>query len=125
MSAAFTLDETKAILKHPQVHAAMQSIVRDRSIVPPRNPPPWMYGDKPVPTGPFRLFRASVEAAVRLALDTAKDRDRERLLILLRLTEGQDTPATILAVGLTCEEYAVAMQQGPASLPSWRAFNHR
>lgn len=121
----FTLDETKAILKHAHVHAAMQTIVRERAIVPPRNPPPWLYDGKPVMVGPFRLFRASVEMAIRNALDTAKDRDRERLLILLRLTENEDSAPVILAVGVACEEYAVATQQGPNSLPSWRTFNHR
>lgn len=121
----FTLDETKAILKHPAVHAAMYNIIRERSIVPPSNPPPWVYNGKPVMVAPFRLFRASVEMAIRNALDAVKDRERERLLILLRLTEGQDPAPTILAVGGSCEEYAVTMQQGPASLESWRAFNHR
>lgn len=118
----FTLDETKAILKHANVHAAMQSIVRERAIVPPSNPPPWPYNDKMIPTGPFILFRASVEMAVRNALETAKDRERERLLTLLRLVEADDPRAAILALGLACEEYAVAMQQGPGSLPSWREF---
>ncbi len=119
----FTIEEMKAVFAHPAVGTAMRAIVQGRLITPPSAAPPWPYLDRLIPVGPFRLFRASIEMALRNALKGVKDKDQERLLILLRLTDIEDPAPIILAFGQACEEYAVVAQLGTASLPSWRAFN--
>lgn len=123
----FTIDETKAILNHPAVHRGMQRIVAER-IVPESlraTPlPPWTFHGRENPTGPFRLFRYSVETAINLAVIAALGRERERLLIALRLTDSDEGPAVkqvAKQVAETCEQYAVMMQHGAEGWESYKA----
>lgn len=120
-----SFEELKAVFAYPAVETAMRAVVTGRRVMPSTLVPPWLYLGRSIPVGPFRLFRASIELALRNALRDAKDKDRERLLILLRLTDLEDPESRISAVGQACEEYAVFAQFGTASLPSWRAFNGR
>lgn len=120
----FAFAELKAVFTYPAVEAAMRAVVSGR-LVMPSAAPPWTYMGRLIPVSPFRLFRAAIELALRNALKDAKDKDRERLLILLRLTDVEDPESRIVAFGQACEEYAVVAQFGTASLPSWRAFNGR
>lgn len=119
----FAFEDLKAVFAYPAVEVAMRAAVTGRLVMPPS--PPWPYMGRSIPVGPFRLFRAAIELALRNAIKDAKDKDRERLLILLRLTDIEDPESRIVAFGQACEEYAIVAQFGTASLPSWRAFNGR
>lgn len=106
----FTLDETKAILVHPAVDAAMRRIVGGRTESVPETPP-WRFADRDNPSTPFRLFRACVKRAVNDAMAHAT------LLPLLH-----DDPHAADAVADTAEDYAVEMQFGPEGVRSYREF---
>lgn len=121
----YTFDESKAILRHPAVHAVMSRVVHGCEIAPPQTPP-WHYDGRDNPTSPFVLFGLCVERAVYEAIRTTPPgRERERLLLLLNITETHEAPAVSKAVGRTCEDYAVQMQFGDAGLRSYTQFAKR
>jgi hypothetical protein len=107
----FTLDETKAILAHPSVDAAMRRIVGSRMESVPETPP-WHFADRDNLSAPFRLFHAYVKHAVVEAL-----LEDSTLLPLLK----HDIFAAE-AVATVAEEYAVEMQFGPEGVLSYREF---
>lgn len=118
---SYSFDESKAILAHPSVHEIMGRIVHGREIAPPQTPP-WHYDGRDNPTSPFVLFARCVERAVKEAIETTPPGTvRERLLLVLHITETNDPAATAQAVGQTCEHYAVQMQFGEAGLRAYQA----
>lgn len=115
----FAFDETRAIIGHNAVHVEMKNVVMGR-LVPVKPTPPWHYADRDIPTGPFRLFRGSVEMAVTRAVASTHGRERDRLMTLLRMVDGEDAAPVAKAVGIACEEYAVTMQFGA---DGWRSYS--
>lgn len=117
----FAFDETRAIIAHAAVHVEMKNVIGGR-MVPVKPTPQWTYAGSSVPTGPFRLFRGSVELAITRALAAVIGKERDRLLSLLRMVEGDDPAPVAKAVGIACEEYAVKMQHGEDGWRNYQEF---
>lgn len=117
----FAFDETRAIIAHNAVHVEMRNVIGGR-MVPVRPTPPWNYAGSSIPTSPFRLFRGSVQLAITRALAAVTGKERDRLLSLLRMVEGDDPAPVAKAVGIACEEYAVTMQHGAAGWQNYHEF---
>jgi hypothetical protein len=107
----FTLDETKAILAHPSVDAAMRRIAGGRTESVPETPP-WRFADRDNLSTPFRLFHACVKRAVVDAL-----LEDVTLLPLLH-----HDPFAAEEVATVAEDYAVEMQFGSEGVLSYREF---
>lgn len=116
----FTFEESKAILSHPAVDAAMRDVVGGRKIKLTNPLPRWRFADKDISCGPFRLLAECAKAAVNIGVLTATGLDRERLLILLRLAEGDPSSYVAQSLADTVEQYAVEMQHGA---DGWRSYS--
>lgn len=120
----FSLDDTKAILRHPAVDGAMKRIVGNRMVAVPKMPT-WRFAGQDNPTTPFRLLRECVERAVAESIRDVAPDDRQGLLIVLRMVEGDDIAVVARAVGAAVEDYAVTMQFGPEGLRDYREHLNR
>jgi hypothetical protein len=60
--------------------------------------------------------------AVERAVAATTGRERERLLSMLRMVEGDPVEPVAKALGIACEEYAVTMQYGADGWRSYQQF---
>ncbi len=117
----FSFEETRDIIAQSPVHVSMETVLENR-LVKSEPPKQWPYAGKLNPVSPFRLFRNVVEHAILMAFSASTGKERERLLMSLRM-EGADAIEPVAqAVAEACEEYAVTMQHGPSGWSSYQAF---
>lgn len=117
----YSYEDSKAILRNPDVHRIMARVVHGREIAPAQTPS-WPFDGRDNPTAPFVLLAACVERAVAEAMRNTKGREHERLLTTLRATPTDDPDKIAEAVADSVEGYAVEMQFGVAGLNNYREF---
>ncbi len=124
-SISFTLAEAKEVIAFPLVDRYMRRRLFDVVAIEP-NPSPWIFQGQERRTAPFQLLHAVVAQSVLDALIVATDRDLQRFLILLKMTDTADrAPEHSLGVATAVENYAVRMQFGQEGLDSYRAFQDK
>ena len=114
----FSFEETRDIIAQSPVHCSMRTVL-DNKLVRPEPGCFWTYRGQQHPVSPFRLFRNVVEHAVIMAYTASVGKERERLLMSLRMVGADAIEPVAKAVADACEEYAVAMQHGA---DGWRCY---
>lgn len=117
----FSFEETRDIIAQAPVHVSMRAVL-DNKLVKPEPGKFWPYAGKLYPTSPYRLFRNVVEHAVIMAYTATVGKERERLLMSLRMEGADAIEPTAKAIADACEEYAVVMQHGASGWSSYREF---